>query len=110
VVTLWSPDGTRSIPGIPAHIDTAADRSVVPLQLLRQLGLQPSPRPLVVHGPGTTPQRLDVDAVDIETPVVAIVSTRVVTHPNEHFLLLGREILNLFRITIDGPNQSVEFH
>lgn len=44
VVTLWSPDGLRSIDSVSAYLDTAADRSVVPLSLVQRLGLQPRGR------------------------------------------------------------------
>ncbi|HJZ57528.1 MAG TPA: aspartyl protease family protein [Gemmataceae bacterium] len=108
-VTLRAPDGSRAVPGVQAHIDTAADRTVVPLQLVQQLGLQPV-RQTVAHGLGTTPHPVGVYILDVEIPGIAVISTRVVSLPNEHFVLLGREILNLLRITLDGPNQVVEFH
>lgn len=53
---------------------------------------------------------MDVYAIDIEIPGLAIISTRAAGHPNEPFVLIGREILNLFRVTFDGPNNVVEFH
>lgn len=109
VITLRSPDGSRAIPAVSAHIDTAADRTLVPLALIQQLGLQPL-APLTVTGLGTVAVLVDVYAIDIEIPGVAIISTRAISHPNEPFVLLGRDILNLFRVTFDGPNNVVEFH
>jgi hypothetical protein len=31
-------------------------------------------------------------------------------HPDEDHVLLGRDILNQFRVTFDGPAKEVEFH
>lgn len=108
-VTLRSPDGTQAIAAVLAQIDTAADRTLVPLSLLQQLGLSPLRR-ITARGLGSIAQPVDEYEVDVEIPGVAIVSTKVITHPSEPFVLIGREILNLFRVTFDGPNQVVEFH
>lgn len=109
IVTLWSPDGTQSIPAVSAHLDTAADRTLIPLHLIKQLGLSPQ-QPLVVKGLGSAPVQLDVYDIDIEITGVVIVSTSAITHANEPYVLIGRDILNLFRVTFDGPNQTVEFN
>lgn len=108
VVTLRAPDGSRQLPNISAHLATAADRTLVPLSLIQQLGLSPVRR-VQVHGLGTTALISDVYAVDIEIPGVAVVVTEAITHAREPFVLLGRELLNLFHRSFDGPNQVVEF-
>jgi hypothetical protein len=109
IVTIRSPDGTQAIPEVSAHLDTAADRTLVPLDLIRRLGLSPRP-PLFARGLGSAPVQLDVYDIDIEITGVVIVSTSAITHANEPYVLVGRDLLNLFRVTFDGPNQVVEFH
>lgn len=108
IVTLRSPDAVQSIPGVSAHIDTAADRTLIPLSLLQQLGLMPL-RQITARGLGSIIQSVDEYELDIEIAGVAIISTKVITHASEPFVLIGRDILNLFRVTFDGPNQVVEF-
>lgn len=108
-VTLHSPDGAVMIPGVPAYLDTAADRTVVPLRLLHQLGVTPVMQ-AVVRGLGEKPATLDIYSVDVEIPRVAVISVKVIGHPDEPTVLIGRNILNLFRVTFDGPNLTAEFH
>lgn len=81
----------------------------MPLSLLQQLGLSPL-RQLTVHSLGSVTQLVNVYEIDIEIPGVTIISTKAFTHPDERFMLIGRDILNLFRVTFDGPNGVVEFH
>lgn len=109
VLTLSSPDGARSIPAVSAHIDTAADMTVVPLALVQQLAVISLGR-VTGRGLGGAAQVMDVYEVMVEIPGVAVVTVGVVAHPNERFVLPGRDVLNLFRVTFDGPNQVAEFH
>jgi hypothetical protein len=76
---------------------------------LQQLGLTPL-RQITARGLGSVTQLVDVYEVDIEIPGVAIISTKAIAHPDEPFTLIGRDLLNLFRVTLDGPNNIVEFH
>jgi hypothetical protein len=108
VLTLSSPDGSRSVPAVSAHIDTAADVTLVPLTLTQQLALSPLGQ-LTARGLGGAAHVMDVYEVVAEIPGVAVLTIRAVSHPNERFMLLGRDVLQLFRVTFDGPNQVVEF-
>lgn len=108
-VTLNTPDGSVMIPNVLAFLDTAASGCVVPLGLLCQLGLAPVRR-AVVLGVGNVPTTLDLYDVNVEIPGVVTATARVVGHPTEPTMLIGRDILNQFRITFDGPNQTSEFH
>jgi predicted aspartyl protease len=107
--TLRSRDGLHSVPAVPAYLDTAADITVVPLHLVRQLGITPVGQ-AGVRGLGEAQVSVDVYEIDIEIPHISIVSVLVIAHPDEPAVLIGRDILNLFRVTFDGPNQTVEFH
>jgi hypothetical protein len=94
---------------VSAHLDTAADRSVVPLALAQQLGLQPTGH-VRASGFGGTSAIVPVCRVAIDITGVGQVDVDVIVHPAEPFVLIGRDILQLFRVTFDGPNQVVEFH
>jgi hypothetical protein len=108
-VTLHAPDGSTMIPSVLAVLDTAASGSLFPLALLRQMGLAPVHR-AVVRGVGHAPTTLDLYDVEIEIPGVVLTTARVVGHPTDPYILIGRDILNQFRITFDGPRQMTEFH
>jgi len=43
-------------------------------------------------------------------PNVGAFTLPVLGHSTEPIVLIGRDILNQFRITFDGPNQVAEFH
>lgn len=107
-VTLRSPDGAVMIPGVLAFFDTAASGCVVPLALVRQLGVLPV-RQAVVRGLGHAAASLDVYDVELEIPGVIVATVRAVGHPTEPTTLIGRDVLNRFRVTFDGPNQVTEF-
>lgn len=109
VLTVSSPDGSCVVPNVSAHLDTAADQTVVPLPILAQLGLQPLTF-IAAQGFGGTPYRLGLYEVGLDIPGVARLTLKVLGHSYEPFILIGRDVLNLFRVTFDGPNQTVEFH
>lgn len=104
-----SPDGSRSIPDVLAFIDTAADLCVTPLVLVQLLRLS-SLRQIDADGLGGQIGTYDLYEFDIEVPGLPVETVETIAHPDEPYLLLGRPFLNLFRLTLDGPNQVVEFH
>ena len=107
-VTLHAPDGSALIPSVLAYLDTAASGCVVPLGLIRQLGLSPVHR-AVVRGLGHAPTTLDLYDLGIDIPTVALVKARVIGHVTEPTTLIGRDVLNQFRVTFDGPSLTAEF-
>jgi hypothetical protein len=108
-VILGSPNGNTSIPDVPAQFDTAADRTVVPFPLIQHLGLQPIQQ-VNAHGFGGAILSIGVFRIQFELPGVLRQLIDVLGLSDEKYVLIGRDILNQFRITFDGPNQSVEFH
>jgi predicted aspartyl protease len=108
-VSAETPDGSRAVPMLTAHLDTAADRTVIPLALAQRLGLTPL-RTLPAVAFGGTRYLLDEYELAIDIPGVCRLTVNAVAHPNEPFILLGRDILNTLRITLDGPTEEVEFH
>jgi hypothetical protein len=109
VLDLATPDGSRAVPDVSAHLDTAADRTVVPLALVHQLGLQPD-RQLTAQGFGGAAYTLGVYRVRLAIAGLASVLVEALGHGNEPFVLVGRDVLNYWKVTFDGPNQVVEFH
>jgi predicted aspartyl protease len=107
-VDLSSTDGQAVVTGVLAQLDSAADLTVVPLPLVERLGASEIEERsfggfdgsvaklsvyrvlLTIHGT-TSPYLVDV-----------------VASPIEPWILLGRDVLNQFRVVLDGPSQKVE--
>jgi hypothetical protein len=109
VLDLSDPAGGSVITPVSAHLDTAADMTIVPLPLLRQLGIVPIGQ-LSAKGFGGVPSPISVYRVRLTIAGVGAFTLPVLGHSNEPHVLIGRDILNQFRITFDGPNQVTEFH
>lgn len=105
LVTL---DGSAIISGVVGLLDTAADRTVIPLSLLHQLKLRP-----VAHGRaqgfGTAPFVVDIYQLRVVIPNVCDIAVRAIEHANESYVLIGRDVLNQLSFTFDGPNAFIEF-
>jgi hypothetical protein len=88
----------------PAQIDPAADLTIVPSRLVEELDLLPVGE-VPILGVGGRWEKLPSFLVHIEvrgTPPARLV--KVLACPGEPYILLGRDILNHFRITLDGPS------
>ncbi len=92
---------------IPALLDSGADRSVIPGKLIGQLHLSPL-REILVGGLGTNQYTLDTFSVILQIRHVQPFRVEVAAHPDESYILLGRDVLNQLRIVLDGPNQLLE--
>jgi predicted aspartyl protease len=96
---------------ILAQIDTGADICVVPLRVIRELGLQPYRTNRIIGHDGAETRkevyrvRLTIDG----RPRFAVDSIYLPFVDNEDYLVLGREALNLFRMLLDGPAQQLSF-
>lgn len=108
-LVLQTPDGSRTAPGLLGYLDTAADCTVIPLDVLHQLGLAPI-RQVAAHGFGAAPIRLDVYEVRLQIAGVIDFIVNAIGHSAEPYVLVGRDVLNQLRITFDGPNSVTEFH
>jgi predicted aspartyl protease len=92
---------------LPAQIDTAADMSVIPRRLVDELRLVQLDE-IPTLGFGGHVLILPTFLVRIEIRQLPPRVIEVLASPDELFCLLGRDILNEFRITLDGPNAMLE--
>lgn len=104
IIELHHPAGTAVLSPVSAHLDTAADMTVVPLPTLQRLGVT-AHRQLAAKGFGGTLRPLDVFHVRIVIPGVGDFLREVLGYSAEPFVLIGRDILNRYRITFDKPNR-----
>ena len=92
---------------LPAQLDTAADRTTIPGEMVAELNLIPLDE-LTVSGFGgqmivVRTYRVELGLHDLEPKVI-----EVLAHPEEPFILLGRDVLNQHRIVLDGPRSALE--
>jgi hypothetical protein len=118
-------DGSETVAGVVGIVDTAADRTVIPLSFLHQLEIATcrpqsrASRPLhvklrpVAHGRaqgfGTAAFVVDIYHLRVVIPNVCDVTVQAIEHANEPHILVGRDVLNQLSFTFDGPNAFIEF-
>jgi hypothetical protein len=91
-----------------AQIDTAADRTVVPQSIIDTLAI-PSVGSVLVQGFGGHSQQISLFPIVLKLTPLPAYRLTVAAHPDESFILLGRDFLNHFLIVLDGPSEIVEF-
>jgi predicted aspartyl protease len=108
LVSVYDASLSGVVRDVPTQVDTGAYRTVLPLQVVEALGLQPG---------GTAPVGgLDGSVANLPVFEVILVMkgfptghrVEVLASPNEVSVLLGRDILNHYRILLDGPNLRLE--
>jgi predicted aspartyl protease len=89
-----------------AELDTGADISVIPEFLINELHLAEK-RPVLMLGYDGAPARRASYQVDLEILGYTLRAVRVVAAPRAT-ILLGRDVLKHFIITLDGKAQTFE--
>ncbi len=106
-VTLRRPMGGVVLPEVPAQLDTAADVSVLPWNLVESLALaQLDQVPIMGFGGHVTlvPMFLvEIGIRQLDPFVIRALGVR-----DEPHLLLGRDVLNRHRVLLDGPRQVLQ--
>lgn len=88
-----------------ALIDTGADGSVVPVGIVGTLGLK-AVGEVKVGGYDDDEDEFVVRveySVHVSVPPLAPMVARVTTRPGERHALIGRDIINEWLVTLDGP-------
>lgn len=106
-VTLKCPTtGTRAA-DLPAQLDSAADRTVLPGSVVEALGLVEDGRVLFQGFAGEVIE-LPVFLVEALVHDFRPLLIRAALGENEPHILLGRDVLNAHRILLDGPQLALE--
>ncbi len=94
---------------LAALVDTGADQTVIPTRVAEQLGLIPSRH---VHASG-------FDGVGASRPVFVVrlvvrdlpeIEVPVIGAWQFGYAILGRDVLNRYRVVFDGPNRRLEIN
>jgi hypothetical protein len=106
-VVLSQPDGSGALPEVAAQLDTVADFTVLPATLVEALRLVQIDS-ITVEGFGgitiTVPTYLVRLAVRGHTNMII----EALCSSAENYVLLGRDVLNHYRIRLDGPGGVLE--
>ena len=106
---IWvaTPERAFSIGPLHAIIDTGADATLVPLHFVEQLGIDAFDlKRLRSHwGEARTVETFlaDIGVDGLRVPLVELVADA-----RSAEVLLGRDVLNALRMTLDGPKQTVD--
>jgi predicted aspartyl protease len=91
---------------LPGKLDTGADITLIPLSLVEKLQLVPE-TPVVMAGYDGTETERTAYFVDLEIEGYKLEAIEVVAVPRSH-ILLGRDVLNRFIITLNGKDLTFE--
>jgi predicted aspartyl protease len=106
-VTIRTANASKELSEYPAQIDPGADRTVIPWQAVEELGLDEIRR-LPIGMVGGQILNMPTFLVQIQIRQLESLALEVLGDKEERFTLLGRDILNNFRLLLDGPQLALE--
>ena len=102
MLNLTHPITGQRIGDIPALVDTGADQSVIPDRIVAALGLIQLDQQLV-RGFDGTPRTLATYYIRIQVRDLDLIDLEVIASPTVDNAVLGRDVLNRYKVTLDGP-------
>ena len=106
-ITLRHPRTEAEVRDIAAQIDTGADRSLVPLAIVEALGLDFAGS-ITIGGVGGTTEEMKLYTFLLRVHTLPPQVVEVLAHLDEEYVLIGRDILNSYRLVLDGPALKLE--
>ncbi|MBY0456073.1 MAG: hypothetical protein K2V38_01915 [Gemmataceae bacterium] len=107
LVTVASVDGAVVVSDLPAKVDSGASQTVVPSPIVAHLGLNEVAR-REFEGLGGQRVILSLFRLLLTIRGCSTFEMNVAGSDGEPYILLGRDVLNEFRIVLDGPNGKLE--
>ncbi len=106
-VRFGAPDESLKVGPLLAFVDSGADGTLVPAHYVHSLQLEIYDNKALIDYLGdrrmVATYRLDVGIGDIRLP-----SIEVVADENSSEIIIGRNVLNMLRVFLDGPKQIVD--
>ena len=106
-VSLQHPQTGAELQNLPAQIDTGADQTLVPFSIAAKSGLHQTGEVAVV-GVGGNDEQMPLFEIILKVHSYPPQRMEVLSHPQEPWILLGRDLPNSFRLVLDGPNPVLE--
>jgi predicted aspartyl protease len=88
---------------LPMLVDTGADGTLVPAQIVRRLGLPPVDV-VAVSGVDGLKQRATVHLASVQLGELRV-NARIIAFADE--AILGRDVVNQLSVTLDGPSLTI---
>jgi hypothetical protein len=106
-VTLRNPVTGAEEKNVPAQLDSAGDRTLLPASVVQSLSL-PQIGSILIGGAGGLTQAMPSYPVEIVIHNLPSMTMELVASPGENWILLGRDVLNKFVVMLDGPQLALE--
>lgn len=106
-LTVRCPATGMQVERVPAQVDTAADRTVLPGPIVKSLGLVEDGRATFQGFAGEIIE-LPLFLVEVMVHDFAPVAIRATLGEHEPHILLGRDVLNSHHVVLDGPKLALE--
>jgi len=106
-VTIRRPGDVASAQDFPAQLDTAADMTVIPWRIVEDLDLLQHDE-IETQGFGGHVSTVMSFLVQLQIHQLEPVTVEVLADRDEPYVLLGRDMLNRHRVTLDGPQLILE--
>jgi gag-polyprotein putative aspartyl protease len=107
LVTIANPLTGAEVRDVPAQLDTGADRSLIPQAIVDALGLNFSGS-MTIGGVGGSVEEMKLYPASFSIHRLTPHVIEVLDHPGEPWVLLGRDMLNSYRLLLDGPGLALE--
>lgn len=90
-----------------ALVDSGADATMIPRDVLRNIGARFVER-RTLQGVTGVRMQVSVYLVVVHLPLDAVYGVRAIAGTPDTMAILGRDVLNQWRVVLDGPAETVE--
>ncbi len=106
-IRLGVPDEALKIGPLLAFVDSGADATIVPLHYIRQLNVQAEDSKFLRSQWGERRQ-VDIYWLDLGIGNLRFPAVEIIADDRSNEVIIGRNILNMLRVLLDGPQQMLE--
>lgn len=104
LLNLTHPVTGQRVEDVPAIVDAGADQTVIPERLILELGLIQLDQQLV-RGFDGSPRLLPTFLTRIQVRDLPRFDLEIIASPAIENAILGRDVLNRYKVVLDGPGQ-----